>query len=93
MHKTDAASHCIIDLELTSIDTWHQHTAERALTSKEEEDSPLHGAKHGDKALPNDECEEHVHSHIEGARSSTDLQRLNLTASTDQISRLRTGKL
>ena len=52
----------------------------RRLTSKEEEDTPLHAAQHGHEALPNDEGEKHVHGHIEGASSCTDLQGLNFTA-------------
>lgn len=43
------------------------------LTSKEEEDTPLHAAEHGDEALANDEGEQHVDSHVEGAGSSTGL--------------------
>lgn len=37
----------------------------RGLTSKEEEDTPLHAAEHGHEALSNDKGEEHVHGHIE----------------------------
>lgn len=52
------------------------------LTSKEEEDTPLHAAEHGHEALANDEGEEHVHGHIEGACGCANLQRLDLTAHT-----------
>ena len=55
------------------------------LTSKEEEDTPLHTAEHGHKALANDKGEEHVHGHIEGAGGCANLQRLNLTTHTINI--------
>ena len=54
---------------------------EKWLTSKEEEDPPLHGAQHGHEALSNDKGEQHVHGHIEGASSCPGLKGLNLTAS------------
>ena len=92
MPKTNSATPTVLFTCQVCVHTRHANIAadsthstthqleQRGLTSKEEEDTPLHAAKHGDEALANDEGEEHVHGHVEGASRCTHLQRLDLTA-------------
>ena len=47
-------------------------------SARELRTSPLHGAQHGHKALPNDKGEDHIGGHVHGGARSACLQRLHL---------------
>ena len=88
---TRQATACVMthDIEACTSDcSSHKRSGSKQgeLTSKEEEDTPLHAAEHGHEALADDKGEEHVHGHIEGAGGCSYLQRLNLTAHTTNTS-------